>query len=128
MLTHGNLMSQIDNLSFFLPGMTPGENVLSILPPWHIYERTVSYFVLGQGCRQVGGPVATAAVLSKQPACTVFLLDQHPISCLTQGLLKIWFTADLHHQTARLFASSFLGEHQHIITHQRICLLGSPLT
>ncbi|MEW5300712.1 MAG: hypothetical protein WDW36_003622 [Sanguina aurantia] len=53
MLTHGNLMSQIDNLSFFLPGMTPGENVLSILPPWHIYERTVSYFVLGQGCRQV---------------------------------------------------------------------------
>ena len=30
-----------------------GHTSLSLLPPWHIYERTVSYYLLSQGARQV---------------------------------------------------------------------------
>ena len=39
MLTHSNLLYQVDNLSHFLP-VGPGESALSLLPPWHIYERS----------------------------------------------------------------------------------------
>ncbi|EFJ49638.1 hypothetical protein VOLCADRAFT_120723 [Volvox carteri f. nagariensis] len=52
MLTHGNLTYQVRNLSYFL-AVQPGDRVLSLLPPWHIYERTCSYFVLSRGGQQV---------------------------------------------------------------------------
>ncbi|PNH06111.1 putative acyl-activating enzyme 16, chloroplastic [Tetrabaena socialis] len=45
MLSHANLSYQVRALSHFLP-VQPGEAVLSLLPPWHIYERSCSYFVL----------------------------------------------------------------------------------
>ena len=51
MLTHANLMYQVSNLSFFLRPM-PGERTLSLLPPWHIYERAVGYFVFACGVTQ----------------------------------------------------------------------------
>ncbi|MBE9053431.1 hypothetical protein IQ243_24085 [Nostocales cyanobacterium LEGE 11386] len=28
----------------------PGDRLLSVLPSWHIYERTIEYFALSQGC------------------------------------------------------------------------------
>mmetsp|Transcript_18441 Transcript_18441/g.48095 ORF Transcript_18441/g.48095 Transcript_18441/m.48095 type:complete len:769 (-) Transcript_18441:1861-4167(-) len=43
-LTHGNLAYQLNNLNHFLE-VQPGEKLLSLLPPWHIYQRTVSYYV-----------------------------------------------------------------------------------
>ncbi|GLC36919.1 hypothetical protein PLESTB_000178300 [Pleodorina starrii] len=52
MLSHANLTYQVNNLSHFL-AVQPGDRVLSLLPPWHIYERTCSYFVLGSGGHQV---------------------------------------------------------------------------
>ncbi|GIL51023.1 hypothetical protein Vafri_6984 [Volvox africanus] len=52
MLTHANLSYQVRNLSHFL-AVQPGDRVLSLLPPWHIYERTCSYFVLSRGGQQV---------------------------------------------------------------------------
>eukprot|EP00198_Chlamydomonas_reinhardtii_P001953 XP_001691289.1 long-chain-fatty-acid CoA ligase [Chlamydomonas reinhardtii] len=52
MLTHANLCYQVRNLSHFLQ-VRPGDRVLSLLPPWHIYERTCSYFVLSSGGQQV---------------------------------------------------------------------------
>ncbi len=52
MLTHGNLRYQLDNLSFFLKPK-PGERSLSLLPPWHIYERSAAYYVFSQGVGQV---------------------------------------------------------------------------
>ena len=55
MLSHANLMYQVCSLSFFLD-VHPGESVLSLLPPWHIYERTCSYFVLARGLKQVRPP------------------------------------------------------------------------
>ncbi|GAX82801.1 hypothetical protein CEUSTIGMA_g10227.t1 [Chlamydomonas eustigma] len=47
-LTHANLMYQVENLSHFLP-VKEGQSVLSLLPPWHIYERSASYYVLSCG-------------------------------------------------------------------------------
>ncbi|WP_013324773.1 long-chain fatty acid--CoA ligase [Gloeothece verrucosa] len=52
MLSHGNLLHQIINFgTVFQP--EPGDRVLSILPSWHSYERTVEYYVLSQGVTQI---------------------------------------------------------------------------
>ena len=52
MLTHGNLLYQIC-LAGTIVQPQPGDRVLSILPTWHSYERTVEYFLLSQGCTQI---------------------------------------------------------------------------
>lgn len=49
MLTHGNLMHQVENLDVVLQPHA-GERALSILPPWHCYERSCEYFLLSKGC------------------------------------------------------------------------------
>ena len=52
MLSHGNLLHQVTNLRTIVqPEM--GDIVLSILPTWHVFERTGEYFLLSQGCTQV---------------------------------------------------------------------------
>jgi long-chain acyl-CoA synthetase len=52
MLTHGNLLHQITTfISAIKP--TAGDRVLSILPSWHSYERTVEYFLFAYGCSQM---------------------------------------------------------------------------
>jgi len=48
MLSHHNLLHQVNTLSGIVQPQ-PGDRVLSILPTWHIYERTVEYFALSQG-------------------------------------------------------------------------------
>lgn len=45
-LTHSNLAYQILNLTV---DVKPGDKVLSLLPPWHIYERTCTYYVFNKG-------------------------------------------------------------------------------
>jgi len=52
MLTHGNLRSQIDNFPFFLE-VAPGDTALSLLPPWHIYQRTASLYLANRGAKEV---------------------------------------------------------------------------
>ncbi len=52
MLTHGNLLYQITTFGAIVPPQ-PGDRVLSILPSWHAYERTVEYYILSQGCTQI---------------------------------------------------------------------------
>lgn len=52
MLSHGNLMHQVVVFGTVLQPH-PGDIVLSILPTWHVYERTVEYYLLSQGCTQV---------------------------------------------------------------------------
>ncbi|MEM9566918.1 MAG: AMP-binding protein [Cyanobacteria bacterium P01_E01_bin.34] len=49
MLTHGNLMHQVEALRQLMK-LEEGDRVLSILPTWHAYERAGEYFVLSQGC------------------------------------------------------------------------------
>ncbi|CAI5464511.1 unnamed protein product [Closterium sp. Yama58-4] len=52
MLTHSNLMHQVNNFDCVL---TPdaGDVTLSLLPPWHMYERSCEYFLLSRGVQLV---------------------------------------------------------------------------
>ena len=50
-LSHGNLLHQVRSLGALVDPQ-PGDEVLSVLPIWHAYERSVEYFLLSCGCRQ----------------------------------------------------------------------------
>ncbi len=52
MLSYKNLMHQVSTFGTVLQP-NAGDIVLSILPSWHSYERTVEYYLLSQGCTQV---------------------------------------------------------------------------
>ncbi|MBC6431957.1 long-chain fatty acid--CoA ligase [Nostoc sp. HG1] len=52
MLSYNNLMHQVTTFGTVLQP-NAGDMVLSILPSWHSYERTVEYYLLSQGCTQV---------------------------------------------------------------------------
>lgn len=52
MLSHGNLLHQVKYIkTVFQPN--PGEVLLSILPSWHVYERSAEYFFLANGVTQI---------------------------------------------------------------------------
>lgn len=52
MLSHGNLLHQVNNFGVILQP-EKGDPVLSILPSWHSYERTCEYFLVSQGCTNI---------------------------------------------------------------------------
>ncbi|KAJ1407304.1 AMP-dependent synthetase/ligase [Sesbania bispinosa] len=52
MLTHRNLLHQIKNLWDIVPAEV-GDRFLSMLPPWHAYERACEYFIFTRGIEQV---------------------------------------------------------------------------
>ncbi|CAI0447585.1 unnamed protein product, partial [Linum tenue] len=52
MLTHRNLLHQINNLWDLVPA-EPGNRFLSMLPSWHAYERASEYFIFTRGVEQV---------------------------------------------------------------------------
>ena len=61
--------------------VTPGESALSLLPPWHIYERTVAYHLLSRGARLVYSSIKRfKADLSRERphylCCVPLLLDR----------------------------------------------------
>ena len=47
-LTHANVMHNVDVLPDYF-GIKPGNIFMSILPPWHVFERTVEYIILASG-------------------------------------------------------------------------------
>lgn len=57
-LTHGNILYQISAFQEVLE-LHPGAQLLSLLPPWHIYERAVAYYIFSRGCRVVYSSVQT---------------------------------------------------------------------
>ncbi|KAJ8774334.1 hypothetical protein K2173_011583 [Erythroxylum novogranatense] len=52
MLTHKNLLHQINNFYEIVPA-EPRDRFLSMLPPWHAYERACEYFIFTLGVEQV---------------------------------------------------------------------------
>ena len=52
MLSYNNLLHQVITMGTVLQPNV-GDIVLSILPSWHSYERSVEYYLLSQGCTQV---------------------------------------------------------------------------
>jgi long-chain acyl-CoA synthetase len=58
MLSYENLMHQVTTLGTVVQP-SPGDRVLSILPTWHSYERSIEYFLLSQGCTQIYTSIRT---------------------------------------------------------------------
>ncbi|KAJ4968883.1 hypothetical protein NE237_015584 [Protea cynaroides] len=52
MLTHQNLLHQMRNFWDRVPAV-PGNRFVSVLPPWHVYERAVEYFIFTRGVEQI---------------------------------------------------------------------------
>ncbi|GER34117.1 long-chain-fatty-acid CoA ligase [Striga asiatica] len=52
MLTHKNLLHQVSTLWDIVPAV-PGDRFVSMLPPWHAYERACEYFIFTHGVEQV---------------------------------------------------------------------------
>ncbi|KNA21989.1 hypothetical protein SOVF_038250, partial [Spinacia oleracea] len=52
MITHRNLLHQIRSLWDVVP-VQAGDKFLSMLPPWHAYERAAEYFIFSRGAEQV---------------------------------------------------------------------------
>ncbi|MEN9239642.1 MAG: AMP-binding protein, partial [Thermostichales cyanobacterium SZTDM-1c_bins_54] len=52
MLTHGNLLHQVEYLDVVVQPQ-PGDKILTILPTWHSYERACEYFLLSRACTLV---------------------------------------------------------------------------
>eukprot|EP00892_Ulva_mutabilis_P000378 jgi/Ulvmu1/10340/UM061_0023.1 len=79
-LSHANILYQVETFPHFLE-VAPGESALSLLPPWHIYERTVAYYLLSRGARLVYSsiPRFKADLTRQQPnylCCVPLLLDR----------------------------------------------------
>jgi len=49
MLMHKNIMHNVKSLPKILP-LSSKDRWVSILPVWHIFERTVEYIIMGMGC------------------------------------------------------------------------------
>lgn len=49
MLSHGNLLHQVDNVNSRLHSLKPGDIWLAVLPVWHSFERIMQYIALGAG-------------------------------------------------------------------------------
>ncbi|GAB4818412.1 hypothetical protein N2152v2_005458 [Parachlorella kessleri] len=50
-LCHGNLLHQLEALDFL--GAHAGQKTVSYLPPWHMYGRTLEYYLHSRGVTQV---------------------------------------------------------------------------
>lgn len=55
-LTQRNILYQIRSFKQILQ-LEPGDQVISLLPPWHIYERAVAYYFFSQGVQVVNNKV-----------------------------------------------------------------------
>lgn len=51
-LTHANILYQVKNFKYFVH-VLPDDRSLSVLPPWHIYERSAAYFIFNSGATMV---------------------------------------------------------------------------
>ncbi|MBE0496978.1 MAG: long-chain fatty acid--CoA ligase [Campylobacterales bacterium] len=59
-LTHGNIMHNVEHMPLMI-GLQEGEMWLSILPSWHIFERSAEYLSLAYGCATVYSSIKTFA-------------------------------------------------------------------
>lgn len=57
-LTHGNIMHNVVEVPIII-GLTENDNWLSILPSWHIFERTAEYVALARGTTLIYSSIKT---------------------------------------------------------------------
>lgn len=64
MLSHGNFITQLDELNERIP-LNPGDRALCVLPVWHVFQRLCEYVILNQG----------AAICYSKPIASIMLPD-----------------------------------------------------
>ena len=80
MLSHGNFLSQLDEL-YERIYLNPGERALCVLPVWHAYQRACEYVILGQA----------AALCYSKPVGSVLLSDIQKINPhLMPAVPRVW--------------------------------------
>ncbi|MCR5081812.1 MAG: long-chain fatty acid--CoA ligase [Treponema sp.] len=80
MLTHGNIMCQLDEVveRIFL---NPGERAVLVLPVWHAFQRAVEYVILSQG----------ATLCYSKPVGAVLLQDLQKLNpVLLPAVPRVW--------------------------------------
>lgn len=124
MLTHGNLLHQVNTLGGIIQPQ-PGDRFLSILPTWHIYERTGEYFALSQGATLIYTDLRHFKSDLKQHQPQYFisvprLLDAiqsgvekqiHQQSANRQHMAKVAFTLSRHYIKNRRIVHGLSLEH-----------------
>lgn len=77
MLTHGNLICQLDEVTerIFL---NPGERALLVLPVWHAFQRAVEYVILCQGATLCYSKPVGSVLLADLAALDPYLLPAVP--------------------------------------------------
>lgn len=63
-LTHKNFLAQLDELTERIM-LNPGENVMAVLPVWHVFERACEYIMMAQG----------ATIAYSKPIGSILLAD-----------------------------------------------------
>lgn len=85
MLTHGNFMTNCYDAKELVPAIGPTDRALSFLPLSHVYERMVTYYLLGT---YVGAQVAFAENIEKV-AANIAELSPTILACVPRLLEKI---------------------------------------
>lgn len=140
MLTHGNLLSQINTFGVVLQP-NPGDRILSILPTWHSYERTCEYFLLSQGCTQYYTSIRHVKkdLRDVRPNYMVAVprlwesiyegiqkqFREQPAS--RQKLVNFFLSASQRYITARRIAQNLSLECQHPALYQRLSAQATAL-
>lgn len=77
MLTHGNILCQLDEVPerIFL---NPGERALLVLPVWHAFQRAVEYVILCQGATLCYSKPVGSVLLADLQALNPYLLPAVP--------------------------------------------------
>lgn len=80
MLSHGNFVSQLDELVERIY-LNPGERALCVLPVWHAYQRSCEYVIIAQG----------AAICYSKPIGSILLGDIQKLNPhLMPAVPRVW--------------------------------------
>lgn len=90
MLTHRNIMHNVNNIPGAIGDFNEKDRFLSVLPSWHIYERTVEYFTLN-----IGASTAYSKPF-KQILLPDLLLEKPTVMCTVPRIWQSLYKGILH--------------------------------
>lgn len=90
MLTHRNFMHNVNNVPISIGDLNERDRFLSVLPSWHIYERTVEYCAIG-----IGASTAYSKPF-KQILLPDLLLEKPTLMCTVPRIWQSLYKGILH--------------------------------
>ena len=89
MLTHSNFLLQLDECEYRMY-LNPGENCLSVLPVWHVFEREMEYIILAQGAAICYSKTIASIMLSDMKTLNPVMLPTVPrvFEALKESIIK----------------------------------------